>query len=215
MAIISFREYARQKGVHLKAIQKRIENGSISKAAIVPGGTAKNPGVHPKIDSEIADRDFAKLGDPQKKLASEARVDKQSKPKEQPSDSELLRQTKKTKAIRPEIVKEEHDGKTVPVVKEPPGEVNRYVLAKATNEELKSRKIELEVLELEGRLVDVGDVKEALEQKIQEVRSALFTTGDKIALQILGKKDLLEVKTIIKKSINEALSGLQRIENDF
>lgn len=212
MPIMSFRKYAEKEGIALSSLQDRIKSGSISKRAIVPPETERNPGKHPKIDSDIADQDFKKNGDPGKKVAADLGA---KKPPAGTSESDLLRQTKKTKAIRPEIVKEEHDGKTVPVVKEPPSETNRYVLAKATNEELKSRKIELEVLELEGRLVDVADVKEAMEKKIQEVRSALFTTGDKVALQILGKKDLLEVKTLIKKSINEALSGLQRIENDF
>ena len=213
MPIMTYREYAEKSGIALSSLQDRIKSGSVSSEAIIQPGTEKNPGKRPKIDSEIADASFKKNVDPMKKAAADLGAKKLDSSK--PSESELLRQTKKAKAIKPEIVKENHHGQEVAVVREPPQEVNRYVNAKATNEELKSRKIELEVLELENRLVDVGDVKEKLATKVQEVRSSLFSMGDRMALQIIGKKDLLEVKTIIKKSINDALASLQRIENDL
>lgn len=219
---MSYREYARQKNLQLRAIQRRIEVGTISQNAIIPPQSERNPGKHPKIDSDIADADYEKNADPVKRAHAEsvqAQLRAQHPKKEvlKKSETELLRQTPTTFAPKPEIVKETiGEQKDVPVVKEPPIEngISRLTQAKSISEELRSRKIELEVLELEGRLVDVNEVKERLESKIIEVRSSILSAGDTVALQIIGKKDLLEIKTIIRTALNNALSELQKLNED-
>lgn len=215
MGLVSYREYARMKGLNLKSVQDRIKSGSISKNAIVLGGTERNPGVHPKIDCEIADNDFGTRGDIGQKIIVEAITPKHEKRSAAP---EIPNVKEDPKPIKSEVVKEVIDGKEVKVEKEPyrgDSDAQRYINAKSTTEELRSRKIYLEVMELEGRLIDKDEVREALTTVIQETRSAFLNVADKVALQVLGKKDLLEVKTMLKSAINESLTGLQKLNDDF
>lgn len=220
MALVSYREYARMQGVTLKAIQDRIRSGTISADAIIQGNSERNSGFHPKIDSDVADEDFRRNGDHGKKTIIESVMGKTEKeaPAPKPPAPEIPKIKENPKPVKAETVKETVNGQEVKVEKEPyrgDSEAQRYISAKSATEELRSRKIYLEVMELENRLVDKDEVREALTTVIQETRAAILNVADKVALQVLGKKDLLEVKTILKSATNEALSGLQKLNDDF
>lgn len=180
MSIMSYREYSRQKNVALQTIQDRMKNGSITKNAIIPPRSSSNPSSYPRIDSEIADSDFARLGDIAKKIAWESGL----------SSGEGKKRLNHGTRHSDEVYERLH-------------------LLKIINEELKSRKLLLEVEALEARLLDVNEIRKALKIKIHEVRTVVLDAVDKVAPDVLGKKDLIEVKTIFKNAINSAFSHLQ------
>lgn len=214
MAIMSYRKYAEKCGVSLQAIQDRIKSGSISKNAIVEPESDLNPGKLSKIDSVVADEDFARNGDHSRVLnnAISGQV-KRAPPEPEKKKSVAI----PAKAIKAEVTKETVNGEEVKVIKEPyrdESSFGRLTIAKATNEELRTRKIEMEVMELERRLIDVDELKEYLEKRLLDHRAALLNMADRVALQVLGKKDLLEVKLILNKAVNDCLAGLQGLGDD-
>ena len=207
MPLMSYREYARQRNLNLKTVQDRIKSGKITQKAIVSPQSERNPGKHPKIDSEQADRDFEENGSPLQKL--NAPVMKQTL---QNTLDEKFK-SKKPDAIAAKSHTEMIDGKETKVTVEPyrdESNTGRLTSAKATVEELKSRKLELDIMQRERQLLHVDEIKEVLTEKLQETRAALLNIPHKIAIQVLGKRDLLGIQIIIKQEINAALEALQK-----
>ncbi len=272
---MSFREYARRSGVSLKAIQDRIANGSITERAIV-----RTEGKWPRIDSEIADADFAQKHDVAQKVLGDIagglkskKVKKSVKLTEQDDNPEGLpdgppalaeklpencheiatklpetpqvvdnsgeKPTEKVSQKRPESVTKASEKGVLPDTKPPEvpkpkveeREINgqkvdatvlptypedkfdRYRDAKTSTEELRARKLELEVAEAEGRLLDADDVRKEIVKLVGETREAFLNLGPKLAPILVSITDPVEMENKLIESINETLHNLSRFEN--
>lgn len=238
MTKVSFREYARKNNISLTAVQDRIKRGTITERAI----DRTNP-ARPKIIIELADEDFAQrrsttgeLSNALQKKPTLKIVESSSgedlpikeailnpggshiiddmfdPPTQPPAEKKKLPPVPKIEKITKMI-----DGKEVEVSKIPyAGEDNfdRFRKAKAGTEELKARKLEMEVAEMEGRLVDVAEVKKELQKICTITRESILNVPAKVAPNLLSCTDLVELETILYKELNEALQNLSSLLNE-
>lgn len=75
------------------------------------------------------------------------------------------------------------------------------------NKRLRNRKLELEVLEKEGKLINVNRVAPEWFKKTRTCRDNLLNMPTHLSSQIAGKTEP-EIKQILSKAINEALEAL-------
>lgn len=272
---MSFREYARRSGVSLKAIQDRIANGSITERAIV-----RTEGKWPRIDSEIADADFAQKHDVAQKVLGDLAGGLKSKKVKKPvkalsqddnpeglpdgpptiaenlpqncheiatklpetpqvvdnsgekplekvsqkrpesvtkaSEKGVLPDTKPPEVPKPKVEEREINGQKVDATvlpTYPEDKFDRYRDAKTSTEELRARKLELEVAEAEGRLLDADDVRKEIVKLVGETREAFLNLGPKLAPILVSITDPVEMENKLIESINETLHNLSRFEN--
>lgn len=273
MPLMSMREYARHAGVSLKAIQDRIHNGSITKAAIVDDG-----GRFSKIDSDIADAEFKDRHNPEAKMHGELggatksakrpqplaveddnpeglpdkdptlaeklpqncqelatklpqtaqaadkieekppaiRAENVQKPGEIRAEKGILPDTKPPEIPKPRVEEREINGQKVDATvlpSLPEDKFDRYRDAKTSTEELRARKLELEVAEAEGRLLDADDVRKEIVKLVGETREAFLNLGPKLAPILVSITDPVEMENKLIESINETLHNLSRFEN--
>lgn len=244
MPLMSMREYARHAGVSLKAIQDRIHNGSITEASIVRG-----EGKFPKIDSEIADAEFANRHNPEAKAhgdmggatKSAKRPEPPQKPAQnvddnpenlpdkapeivkkpeikeaKPAKTGVLPNSRPPEIPKPKVEEREIDGQKVPVTVVPtasPDTFERFRDAKTKTEDFRARKLELEVAEAEGRLLDADEVRTEIVKLVGETREAFLNLGPKLAPILVSITDPVEMENKLIEAINETLHNLSRFEN--
>lgn len=95
---------------------------------------------------------------------------------------------------------------------EEPPRLNKYREAKTTTEMLRSRKLELDVAEREGSLVDVKSVQKRVSKLVGEVRDALGNLPGKISPLLLSISDPVEMENKLREEINSCLESLSRLE---
>lgn len=211
MAWMTLTAYARLRNVSANAIKNRIRNGTITERCV-----QRSNGKIVQINSKLADNDFEKLGDTVQVMAQKAaKENKKEKLQEQTTQEEKPKsEFADATAPKNEIKKEIIDGVEVEVEKvHYNNDFDRYKKAKASTEELKARKIEFEILELEGKLVDVDAVKTLLAKLVVEVKDAILNVPAKAGPDLLACKDLIELENKLLEHLNQALSGLSRVEN--
>lgn len=223
MAQMSLRAYAKYKGIALATLQEKIQRGTIGKRCMVQTGDR----THPMIDSVLADEDLKNNTDPAKVAIQRSFQGKKRKPGPPPVEDEdpdglgaaILAATKPPPVAKPETHTENIQGQEVEVTTHPPehGEdrFGRYREAKTSTEQMRARKLELEVAEKEGRLLDVEDVRKAITRLVGEARSSLGNIPAKISPMAVSITDIVEMETLIQKEINDALTGLSKLEHQL
>lgn len=218
------------QGIALATLQERIKRGSIPEHAIDRSNLKR-----PKIISEVADREFAARrsesaelsaallkrniappGAPPPAAPAPNVIDEMFGPSETEHKGKSPLDKKLPPLPKSEFKKEVIEGQEVEVEKIPyKGEDNfdRYRSAKAGSEELKARKLELEVAELEGRLVDVKEVKEEIQKICTAIRENILNVPAKAAPELMACTDIVEMETKLYKELNAALDGLSRLLN--
>lgn len=210
------------QGVSLMAIQDRIKRGTITENAIV-----RTEGKHPKINSEIADADFAA-----RRSEIGAQSDAIQRPfakKPTPPPANVIDEmfgpdpVKRAPSVldkkippvpKEKLVVKEINGEQVEVQEIPNTGADgfeRYRTAKASSETIRARLLELQLAEAEERLVDVKDVKKEIQHICTAIREGLLNVPAKIAPELLSCTDIVEMETKLYKEINLALDGLSRL----
>ena len=82
------------------------------------------------------------------------------------------------------------------------------VQEKARESIKRQKKLDLEIEEKEGRLIDREKVKEIWGAHIMAAKAKLLSLPTKMTPELLGQDDLLSIKKIIKKHVYEALNEL-------
>jgi hypothetical protein len=123
---------------------------------------------------------------------------------------------KKTPAVRKsKWTKEIVDGKEVKVQRVPDtgnDPFERFRSAKTDTETMRARKLELEVAEIEGRLLDAEEVRKRVVKLVSETRDALLNIPGKLSPILVGISDPVEMETTLLKELNSALESLSRFE---
>lgn len=185
MALMGKREFARFAGVTLARVQDGIRQGWIRPSAVV-----KTPEGITKIESEIALQDLQnhdsisnqKLGGLNPKI-----------------------QTNK-------VVMEVIEGKEVPVEKlNFDDEFQQIRKAKLSVEEFRGRKLELEVLEKEGQLLNAEEVRKTISKLVTETKEAILNVPNKVGPELLACHDLVELEVKLTEALNQALENLSRL----
>lgn len=203
MPLMKYREYAAHAGISLSALQSRIKSGSITARAIVDVG-----GRFPKIDSEIADADFEARHSPHHKAAGDI-IGRQANTKKENILEKKLPEVPKPKIETREVHGQEVDATILPTY--PEDKFERYRDAKAATEELRARKLELEVAEEEGRLLDADEVRLRIAKEVSQVREALLNIAPKVAPILVSITDVVTMENAVIDEINAALEGLSRL----
>jgi hypothetical protein len=203
---VSMTEYSRLKGIHITTVRDRIERGVISPDAVERDASGKVKLIH----VEKADADHAKNHDPQNTFIANSKMIGGKKPK------------KKSNVVvypvaKPIETTEIIDGQEVPVTKLPEmdSDMSRYQKAKASSEELKARKLEIEMEELEGRLIDKNEVVKTVSKLTAEIKESFLNIPPKIAPELLACKDIVELEVKLHKEINIVLEKLSRLEQKY
>jgi len=217
------------QGIALATLQERIKRGSIPEHAIDRSNLKR-----PKIISEVADQEFARrrsesaeqsaallkrnIAPPPPAAPAPNVIDEMFGPAA--ADEKHKGKSPLDKKLPPlpksEFKKEVIEGQEVEVEKVPyagTDNFDRYRSAKAGSEELKARKLELEVAELEGRLVDVKEVKEEVQKICTAIRENILNVPAKAAPELMACTDIVEMETKLYKELNAALDGLSRLLN--
>ena len=206
---VSMTEYARMKGVHLVTIKDRIKRGVISELAL----DRDSSGTVKLINPEIADADHAKNHDVQNTFVANSKLSKGKKLEVPKKKSNVVVHP----VAKPIETTEVIDGQEVPVTKLPEmdSDFSRYQKAKASSEELKARKLEIEMEELEGRLIDKNEVVKTVSKLTAEIKESFLNIPPKIAPELLACKDIVELEVKLHKEINLVLEKLSRLENKY
>lgn len=198
-------EYAAHAGVSDVAIHKRIKSGKIPQRALV-----REPGKsRPKIDSEIADKSWeqnrnlaqaagAKANQTSNKLAKPAKSKSAGRP---PTTTKVVDMSAQGGSTEQEVEKLEFSD-----------DVNRYAKAKTSTEELRSRKLELEIAEKEGTLLDAEETRKTIAKLVTETKEAILNVPAKVGPELLGCTDLVDLEVRLTKALNDALSNLSRLD---
>jgi hypothetical protein len=196
---MTLRAYAEERGINLNAVQDRIKNGSITERAFVVEGKKKF------IISEIADEDFRKLANPASVMRAAASYGKDA--------TKLLNGLPVGNAT---VEKPVNNDENPPVTKVPMQEddFDRFKKAKASTEEMRAEKLELEVAEMRGRLVDIEMVKERITKLVGSTREVFLNIPGKIGPELFACEALIEVENRLRDEINAALEQLQRMNFD-
>ncbi len=223
--LVSFREYARMQGIALSSLQDRMKRGTIPEHAI----DRSNP-KRPKIISEVADKEFAARRSEIGEQVAQMQKPPTAPPPAAPANvidemfglaaDEHKGKSPLDKKLKPlpksEFKEEVIDGQKVEVEKVPyagTDNFDRYRGAKANSEELKARKLELDVAEMEGRLVDVKEAREEIQKICTAIRENILNVPAKAAPELFACTDMVELETKLYKELNAALDGLSRLLN--
>jgi hypothetical protein len=207
---VSMAEYSRLKGIHITTVRDRIKRGVISEEAL----DRDSKGQVKLINVELADADHAKNHDVQNTFVANSKLSKGKNAQEL--------QKKKSNVIVHPVAKpiettEMIEGQEVPVTKLPEmdSDFSRYQKAKASSEELKARKLEIEMEELEGRLIDKNEVVKTVSKLTAEIKESFLNIPPKISAELLACKDIVELEVKLHKEINLVLEKLSRLENRY
>lgn len=208
--IILLSEYARRKGVHVQTIKDKIKAGTITKEALVVSSSGQIRGV---IVAK-AEKDLAERSDLQNSMTAQFKKKKKKNMETKTPDPVVVNPVAKPVTT---LEKVEGQEDPVPVTKLPEGndDFSRYQKAKASSEELKARKLEIEMQELEGRLIDKEEVRKTIFKLVGETKEAFLNIPARVAPDLLASKDIVDVEMRLLKEINDVLASLSRIEKRY
>ena len=229
MAIVTVNKYAKMRGWHHKTVQDKIKRGVITDAAKV----MKPDGKGFLLDSEIADREEAANSDPTTKMGYDTKKKKAGKkaPLEESGGSSdnvaasvnsegKSRKTKRSLSKNPTSTQSgsaaDPQGAGAKAHKYDPtatgDSMARYQNAKATNEEMRNRKLAIDLAEAEGRLVDIEVVKKQIIKLVSETKEAILNVPTKLGPELLACTDLLELENKLHHALTESLESLSRFK---
>lgn len=206
--IILLGEFARRKGVAIQTIKDKIRAGTITENALIRSTT----GVIRGVKVAVAEKDLAERTNAQNSMV--AQLNKKKKMETKTPDPVVVNPVAKPVTTMEKVEGQEDP---VPVTKLPEGndDFSRYQKAKASSEELKARKLEIEMQELEGRLIDKEEVRKTIFKLVGETKEAFLNIPARVAPDLLASKDIVDVEMRLLKEINDVLASLSRIEKRY
>lgn len=208
--LMTIAEYSLSKGIDPKTVRSRIQRGVISPEAV----KYKANGKISFIDADRADADHAANHDPQNTFIANNTPKKIKANAKKPLSNVVVHQVAKPVHT---LEKVEGQEDLVPVTKLPEMDTDfsRYQKAKASSEELKARKLEIEMEELEGRLIDKQEVIKTVSKLTAEIKESFLNIPPKISAELLACKDIVELEVKLHKEINIVLEKLSRLESKY
>lgn len=220
-------EYAKHRGITYSGVQEKIRTRVITSRAII----REDRRVF--VISEIADADIAAIpGGEARRMgfnATDPRAIAARKKREaiEQRDSAINSVDEKTETVNTEIVPqplrtdtafqvENAKGggrqKKVIVADDPKDTIVKFREAKLDLEELKARKLKLEIDEMEGKLLDGNQVKQRILKLVSETKSSILNIPSKISSMLVSITDPVEMENKLLAELNEALENLSRLE---
>lgn len=225
MPQMSLTEYAASKGWTPQALNTKIQRGTITEKAFIV-----DRGMRVAVISEIADADIKRNGNPfasetyklSKAKSGDSSADKDDwleaelQADEEKHGSEVLSGSRPQEIAKIKKVTREVHGKEQEVKVIPPDtdDMGRFRNAKTSKEEMSARKLELEVAEMEGRLLDTEGVRKRIVKRVTETKDILSNLPGKLAPLLVGISDVVEMETTLQREINQACEALYNLGRD-
>lgn len=219
-------DYAKLKKLAPTTVHTKIKRGIITPRSLV----AQSGHSRFLIDSDLADQDVNMNGhvahevkNQMKKAQNLSNSDPENLDaeieKRLPKGNGVLAETKPPEIPKPKQEMRDINGEQTEVAVLPTypdaeaDKYGRYRNAKTSSEEYRARKLELEVAELEGRLLDVNEVRKRLLVFTSEIRDTILNVPAKVAPLLVSIADPVEMETRLLKELNSALASLSRLEH--
>lgn len=186
---MGYRQYARHRGVTLGAVQKAIRDGRIF---VNENG---------KIDSEIADRDWAANTD-----SSRVSMTVTEPPVRAPVQQSIaLQPPDQAQQTMPPAGADKGEGDEVTGSDRVASEYREH---RTTREQFQALKQKLEYEQLVGSLINVEDAKRIAYTAFRSLRDAVMNVAPRIKDQIAAMTDPHEVEQVLERELAAALSGI-------
>lgn len=203
--LVSYRKFADMVGVSDTAVRKAIAAGYIVNGVI--GLDTKRP----KIDVDVACAEWGKpligTNDPP--------------PEKGPVIQGTLKRKPKPVVVPVDVDDEDDDDPEddddlieTPTDEKTSAAVMTMVEAKRQEAVLKAKKLQIQIAEMEGRLVDKEAVYKKLFEKGQTIRSAILSIPDRISANLLACKSVTEANNLLTEELILALEKLSTSENN-
>lgn len=186
---MGYRQYARHRGVTLGAVQKAIRDGRIFVNA------------NNKIDSEVADRDWAANTDSSR--VSMTVTEPSRSPVQQ---SIALQPPDQAQQAVPPAGADEGEGDDVTGSDRVATEYREH---RTTREQFQALKQKLEYEQLVGSLINVDEAKRIAYTAFRSLRDAVMNVAPRIKDQLAAMTDPHEVEQILERELAAALSGIE------
>lgn len=195
MRLMNETEYARHRGVNLKTVQNYIARGQIDFDSFEQCPKRKKL----LINVEKADKDLESSLNVAKSLGMKAGLVTK---KELGKDSLSKPGASSTK-----------DTPSPPADSNPTRETSlRFLSSKADTETLKARKLELEIAQREGHLLDADEVRKQISKMVGETKEKILNVAAKIAPELVSVRDVIEIENKIIQELTAALENLSRLD---
>ena len=182
--LLTLGEYAKRLGVFENAIQDRLASGAITEAAL------HREGNKVYIDPVQANLDFEFLGDADRAFETSLLKDDDEDTDKDDADTDeglsALDQARKNAAL--------------------------FKKAKIHTEEIRARKLELEIQIKEQTLLDSREVKKRIIKVISEVRDGILNVPGRVAPELVAMTSSLDIEKKLYEELCQALTSLARLE---
>lgn len=187
MGLLSFRAYARHRGVSLGAVQKAIKSGRIQ--------TTPDEKGKPKIDPDEADRSWASRTDPTKQGA--LKNPQAIRHEHAPPASDNLADDSVVDADDSDEEEGEH------------GEAMGYYKSKAQREKYQAKMAKLKYRQAAGELVEVKEIQENWQKIATTVKTRLLGVPSRVRARVphLTTADIATIEEEIRDALSELAEG--------
>lgn len=195
MALMSFRAYAKYRGVSVNAVSKAVKAGRIS--------TDVGPDGKRAIDPAKADREWAEN--------TSGRKDEIILPAPKPAAARAPapKPAAKPAAPEPEPAGDEESG---PEESEQPKK-NTYAFSRGIREGFMAKLARLEFEEKAGKLVSADRVKIEAYKIGRTVRDSILNLADQLSHDLAAETDPHKIHIILTNELRKALDSLQELGN--
>lgn len=184
-AFVSLREFARQRGVTLAAVQKAIESGRVTAVRRSENGRLRG------IDLIAGTEQWNARTDPAQAARSETVLGAPAGPSAE---------------LPLEGAPPAHEGASGSA--KSGDEKDDYYRHRARKEEFAAHQAELDYLKAIGSLVSADEVRQVTERRYRTIRDAVLAVADQEAEILAAEKDPLVVRDRLTRSLKKALHEL-------
>lgn len=177
--LMGYRQYARHRGVTLRAVQKAIEAGRIS------------VDDDKKINSDTADRDWIDNTDSSRVAITITEKPQQDGPAQMP--------------LAPPAPEVETEGDE-PLASDP--NAAQYREHRTTREKYQSLKQQLEYEQLAGQMINVDEAKRIVYTSFRAVRDSIMNVAARIKDQLAAEADPHACEVLLENELTAALAGI-------
>lgn len=187
-AFVSLREFARQRGVRLAAVQKAIESGRVTAVRRSESGRLTG------IDLIAGTEQWNARTDPTQAARSNTVLGAPAG-----ASAELPLEAGLPAAASPDVST---------AAPKPGDEKDDYYRHRARKEEFAAHQAELDYMKAIGLLVSADEVRQVTERRYRTIRDAVLAVADQEAEILAAEKDPLVVRDRLMRAIKKALHEL-------
>lgn len=200
-------KYCQMRHIKRQSVEDKIKRG------VIPSHAVDKTGDMVMIDVDIADQ-FSLLSGGARNAEQVTRyagdtVSKDAKitvaKKDGPHDPE---------AALEKSLQDDEPSKDV-LIAESVQSFSKFRNAKISTEELRAKKLELEIAERAGTLISIDDVRKVVNKMVLETKDAILNIPGRVSPIAVSITDPVEMENFLRAELNNALLNLSRINEKY